>query len=81
MCKFKQSVSDTYSKAMKMAATKDTEVLDNFPLFWTTHKLMDTQQKNATERNNYRSNNVWNKSTPVYGHKNACSFYTVFKFS
>jgi hypothetical protein len=58
MCIFKQPVSDSYSKATKMEAAKKTEVLDNFPLFETAHNLRDVSQKNARERNNYRSNNV-----------------------
>jgi len=37
MCKFKQPVSDSHSKAKKMAAVKETEVLDNFPLFAAAH--------------------------------------------
>jgi len=58
MCKFKQPVSDSYSKAIKMAAAKHTEVLDNFPFFATAHNLRDISQTNETERNNNINNNV-----------------------
>jgi hypothetical protein len=80
MCKFKQPVSDNYSKTTNMAEGKETEVLDNFPLFATAHNLRDTSQTKATERNNYRSNNVRNKSTPIWP-QNTCAFCTVLKFS
>lgn len=69
MCKFQQPVSDIYSKAKKLAAARKTEVLDNFPLFATAHNLRDISQTKATERNNYRSNNVCNKSTSVWSQK------------
>jgi len=65
MCKFKQTVSNNYSKATNMAAAKKTEVLNNFPLFASAHNLRDISQTKATERNNYRSNNVRNKSTRI----------------
>jgi len=44
MCKFKQPVSDSYSKAIKMAAAKETEVLDNLQLFAAAHNLRDISQ-------------------------------------
>jgi hypothetical protein len=46
MRKFKQPVIDSYSKATKMAAAKETEILDNFPLFATACNLRDISQTN-----------------------------------
>jgi hypothetical protein len=78
MCKFKQPVSDNYSKATNMAAAKETEVLDNFPLSATAHNLKDISQTKATGRNNYRSNNVRNKSTPVCPQKYLFILYSPY---